>query len=298
MTQFSTKRKTLGQGLSALLDHDRESQMPLTNEISYFNPAQIQTGKYQPRTRMDEAALDELAISIRKQGVLHPLLVRYGDDGAIELIAGERRLRAAQRVGLKEVPCRLLDISTQEALEISLLENVQRADLSPMEEARGYEKLIQDLGYTQEMLSEKLGKSRAHLTNTLRLLKLPEGIQKMIDDGKLTSGHGRALLGLEDIEALARKAASEGWSVRHMEQIARAQKEGATPTSPLMPVLPPANQEGDALARQLHDMTGLDIGVRLKRRGGVISLRFHSPKDLDNILQKLTSAFAKPSENA
>ena len=298
MTQFSAKRKTLGQGLSALLDHDNESQAPLTNEISYFNPAQIQTGKYQPRAHMDGCALDELATSIRKQGVLHPLLVRYGDDGAIELIAGERRLRASQRVGLKEVPCRLLDISTQEALEISLLENVQRADLSPMEEARGYDKLIQDLGYTQEMLSEKLGKSRTHLTNTLRLLKLPESIQKMVDGGKLSPGHGRALLGLENAEELARKTAAEGWSVRHLEGLARAQKEDASPASPLMPTLPPPNQEGDALARQLHEMTGLDIGVRLKRRGGVISLRFNSPKDLDDILQKLTTAFTKPPEGA
>ena len=297
MTQFSAKRKTLGQGLSALLDSDHSSHGPLTNEISYFNPTQIHVGKYQPRKHMDDNALEELAVSIQKQGILHPLLARYGDEGEIELIAGERRLRAAQKVGLKEVPCRILDISSQEALEISLLENVQRADLSPMEEARGYDKLIQDLGYTQEMLSEKLGKSRTHLTNILRLLKLPESIQNLIDLGKLSPGHGRALLGLENMEELARKAVSEGWSVRYMEQLARAQKEEVAPTSPLMPTLSPPNQEGDALARQLHEMTGLDIGVRLKRRGGVISLRFHSPRDLDDILQKLTSAFAKQSDS-
>ena len=281
------KRKGLGQGLSALLDTTHESHAPLDNELAYFNPEQFSTGKYQPRKHFDDTSLDELAESIKARGILHPLIARYDHDGTLELVAGERRLQAAKRAGLKEIPCRILEISEEDALEISLLENVQRKDLSPIEEAKGYERLMQELGYTQESLSEKLGKSRTHLTNTLRLLKLSPDVQKLISDGKLSSGHGRALIGLENAEAIAKKALSEGWSVRQIEKFGRQEKSTYMPSHVINSL-----KEEEVLAQQLQEMTGLDISVQLKKRGGVIRLCFQTPSELDKILQKITATFS------
>ncbi|TGW15303.1 ParB/RepB/Spo0J family partition protein [Candidatus Hepatobacter penaei] len=294
MTHPTTqRRKTLGQGLSALLDHTYESNRPLGNEITYFNPEQFVMGKYQPRRAFDEAALAELAASIKSQGILHPVIARYGEQNDVELISGERRLRAAHIAGLKEVPCRLLDISEKDALEISLLENVQRADLSPIEEARGYDKLIRDLEYTQDMLSEKVGKSRTHLTNMLRLLKLPLSVQECINKGELSAGHGRALVGLDGAEGLAEKAIHQGWSVRQTEQAASQIKK--TGTHDLKPSASPlTHPEEEALSHQLKEMTGLDIAVKLKKHGGFIQMHFNNPRDLDMIFQKLTAAFTRP----
>ena len=292
---MNTKRK-LGQGLSALLEH--RDDVP-SNEISYLNPEQLKVGLYQPRQHFDEEALQELAASIKEKGILHPLIARTNNEtGDIELIAGERRLRAARLAGIREVPCRLLPISKQEALEISLLENIQRTDLSPIEEAKAYEKLMVEMNYTQEELAQKVGKSRAHLANTLRLLRLAPHIQKLVDNKTLSAGHARALLGAQNPEAFAEDVVREGWSVRKTEEMVRTGKvteqksdvnrgEAAASHELDLSALHLGNVEAIALAQQVRALTGLKAEVKLKKQGGVISLYFETPDALDRFLSQL-----------
>ena len=304
MSALTPKRK-LGQGLSALLESEVEAREAPSNEIAYLNPEQFKTGLYQPRTRFDEASLAELAASIKEKGILHPLVARTNKTtGEVELVAGERRLRAAQMAGLKEIPCRLLDLSQRDALEVSLLENVQRSDLSPIEEAKGYDKLIQDMGYTQEDLAEKIGKSRTHLTNTLRLLRLAPSIQKLVDEGVLSAGHGRALLGAENPEALVSQLLHEGWSVRQTEDAVRSAKNSpaATETADakghfeqgaLMTEMRLGQAEAQTLAYQLKQLTSLDVVVKLKKRGGLVSFAFKTAEELDQFMMQLNDGQKK-----
>lgn len=310
MSEGLAKKKGLGQGLSVLLSQNAvrapyagdteissgtsvNNALP-ANELSFFNPNQFVVGKYQARTHFDEAALEDLVASVKAQGVLHPLLARKGDDGTLELIAGERRLRAAQKAGLKEVPCRVLDLTEKQAFEIGLLENIQREDLSPMEEARGYDKLISEIGYTQEVLAEKLGKSRAHLANTLRLLRLPKDVQKLIDEGKLAPGAGRVLVGKDDAILFAQRAVEEGWSVRMIERYVQQGGIAALPEKKLDAADKlEARTEGYVLAQQLKEITGLETVVQLKKKGGVVTFPFRSPGELDQILSRLTHVFSK-----
>lgn len=315
--QDNQKRRGLGQGLSALFDNLDKAPRPFTPDaplpegIKFLKTNDIQTGAYQPRKHFDPAALDELATSIKSQGILHPLIVRQNDDGAMQLIAGERRLRAAGIAGLNQVPCRVLPITKNQALEISLLENVQRADLSAIEEALGYQRLVDEVGYTQETLAQKIGKSRAHLTNTLRLLKLPAAVQKWIDDGALTAGHGRALIGSPHAEALAEKAIQENWSVRQTERAAGAYKHEESNAGESEAASPMKDQiaqikldqtrvlkEEEALGQQLSNLTGLKVKVSLQRKGGTLQITFKDPKELDLLLQKLTPRFAAPAETS
>ena len=309
MSALTSKRK-LGQGLSALLESEVEAREAPSNEIAYLNPEQFKTGLYQPRTRFDEASLAELAASIKEKGILHPLVARTNKTtGEVELVAGERRLRAAQLAGLKEIPCRLLDLSQRDALEISLLENVQRSDLSPIEEAKGYDKLIQDMGYTQEDLAEKIGKSRTHLTNTLRLLRLAPSIQKLVDEGALSAGHGRALLGAQNPEALVSQLLHEGWSVRQTEDAVRSAKntpaaietadakgaKGHFENDALMAEMRLGQAEAQTLAYQLKQLTSLDVVVKLKKRGGLVSFAFKTAEELDQFMMQLNDGQKKPA---
>jgi ParB family chromosome partitioning protein len=207
----------------------------------------------QPRKTFDDARLNELAESIRSQGIIQPLVVRVRPAGGFELVAGERRWRAAQRAGLHQVPVIIREVAEAQAFELALVENLQREDLNPIEEAEGYQHLVAEFGYTQESLAARVGKERSTVANALRLLKLPPSVRAMVVEGRLSMGHARALLGLEEdavIERLARQTASRGLSVRQVEALVRREREdGGRPT-------PPPEKESPA-AR--------DLGLRLQR---------------------------------
>lgn len=230
--QATTQRKTLGRGLSSLLDDISEevatpktggggSGMTLPLDL-------IVASEDQPRKFFDEDALQELADSIREKGLIQPILVRPAPDreGLYEIVAGERRWRASQRAKLHEVPVVIRELEDTEALEIALIENVQRSDLNAMEEAFGYRQLIEKYGYTQEVLAKSLGKSRPHIANMMRLVNLPDSIQDMVRTGKLTAGHARVALTANNPEAFARKCVQAQWSVRTAEQMVKKMNEG------------------------------------------------------------------------
>ena len=219
-----TKRRGLGMGLSALLGGDFDDAEPEAAgqtqrvPIAFLSPSLLQ-----PRRHFDEAELKALADSIRAKGVLQPLVVRPKEGAAgYEIIAGERRWRAAQLAELHDLPVVVHKLSDRDVLEVALIENLQRADLSPIEEAEAYQRLIDDYGHTQEVVSTIIGKSRSHIANTLRLLKLPADVRNMVLDGRLSAGHARALLGAEDASGLARAIVERGLSVREVESLVAA----------------------------------------------------------------------------
>src|SRR5579883_1142702 len=222
-------RRGLGRGLSALLD---EVDAPAAEGARSAGATEIpvelvKPNPNQPRRRFDEAELEELAASIREKGVLQPILVRPAmHAGEFEIVAGERRWRAAKRTGVRTIPALVRSLSDAEVLEIAIVENVQRADLSPIEEAEGYRALIDRFGRTQTQVADTVGKSRVHVANALRLLQLPEAVQAMVRDGRLTAGHARPLIGAADAEQLAADVAGRGLTVRQVEALARG-KAGA-----------------------------------------------------------------------
>lgn len=217
-------RRRLGRGLDGLLP-----AAPPPSERAASPKAAIEdlhAGRMQPRTRMNAESLAELAASIREHGVLEPILVRKRSAGGYEIIAGERRWRAAQQAGLKELPIFVHDLGDEAAFEAALVENLQREDLNPLETARAFQRLIDDYGYTQEAIATKVGKERSTVANSLRLLKLPESVMALVEDGELSEGHGRALLSAPSVavmKKLAKTAVTKGWSVREAERQARRQ---------------------------------------------------------------------------
>jgi ParB family transcriptional regulator, chromosome partitioning protein len=274
------KKQALGRGLSALFDPENNQQEKV---FAFISSEEISLNPYQPRKNFDESKLEELIKSIREKGILQPLLVRES-SGGYELIAGERRFRAAARIGLKEVPCRILKLSDEESLEIALLENVQRADLNCLEEAAGYLKLINDFSYTQEMLAEKIGKSRSHIANSLRLLSLPKEIQELLQSQDISAGHAKCLVGVEDPLHFARLIVSEGLNVRQTEELIRKSK--ASPRESIFSR--EANREGENLEDQLMQITGLKNKVFLKKTGGTVQFFLETPFDFDRFLEQLT----------
>ena len=220
------RRRGLGRGLSALLGEEggegataEAPRNPRSVPVEMLHP-----GRYQPRRNFDAESQQALVESVRSQGILQPLLVRRHPelDGHFEIVAGERRWRAAQAAQLHEVPVLLRELADREALEIALVENVQRQDLNPLEEAEGYRRLIDEFSHTQEDLAHRVGKSRSHIANTLRLLTLPEDVRLLLQSGKITAGHARALLGIEDAGELAKEIVRRGMSVREAERAAKA----------------------------------------------------------------------------
>ncbi|MFB0923257.1 MAG: ParB/RepB/Spo0J family partition protein [Alphaproteobacteria bacterium] len=291
MTETPSRRR-LGRGLSALLGDDNEDY----GELERANPQrelpieQLRPGQYQPRTNFDDEALNSLVESIRAKGILQPILVRRDpvQVDQYEIIAGERRWRAAQRAQLHNVPVIIRELDDQEALEIALIENIQRADLSAIEEAEGYQRLIDEFTHTQEALGKVVGRSRSHVANTLRLLTLPAEVREMVDKGLLTAGHARALVGREDAVALARQIASDGMSVRDIEnRVADAPGGNARVSKP------PAGKSADtiALERDVSDAIGLKVAIKLKggeNSGcGTLSIDFGNLDQLDDVLRRL-----------
>jgi len=291
------KRKSLGRGLDALLGEDRGTQTTPHHEggqqqvpIEFLHP-----GKYQPRHAMDREAIAELAGSIVEKGILQPLLVRPHPDrtGQFEIIAGERRWRAAQQAKLHEVPVIVREFTDVEALEVGLIENLQRQDLSPIDEAQGYQRLLDEFHHTQEKLADVVGKSRSHVANTLRLLNLPQAVRDMVENGSLSAGHARALLGLENAAALARKTVSEGLSVRQVEKMARDAQ------SPKRTAANRTAKDADtiALEKNISSLLGLRVDIKSEKGGGSLTIHYKTLDQLDSILHKIGKEDAVEKDN-
>jgi ParB family chromosome partitioning protein len=246
---------------------------------------QLAPSPHQPRRRFDEAELDSLADSMRRHGLLQPLLVRPAGDGRYEIVAGERRWRAAQRAGLDEVPVLVRELGERDTLEIALVENVQRKDLTALEEADGYRRLIEEFGHTQDEIATALGKSRSHVANTMRLLALPEPVRLLLDQDKLTAGHARALLGAADPVRLAETVIANGLSVRQTEDLVRREQATAG-SAKRSTTAPTADPDVKAFEERLSRRFGLPIAIRQNKDGGELVIRWRTLDQLDRFLHQ------------
>ncbi|QUD86642.1 ParB/RepB/Spo0J family partition protein [Phenylobacterium montanum] len=292
-------RRGLGRGLSALLDEQAEAavsgegaapqagvrEVPI--ELLHRNPDQ-------PRRDFVEADIEELAASIREKGVLQPILVRPMPDsaGEYQIVAGERRWRAAQKAGLYQMPVVVRELDDLAALEIAIIENVQRADLNAVEEAMGYKALMERFGRTQDAVAQNVGKSRSHVANALRLLSLPEAVQLELRAGRLTSGHARALITAPDPAGLAREVIARGLNVRETESLARKAQGGeARPRNAAKPaVAAPKDADTRALEEDLADILGLDVEIIDRGGAGELRIAYATLEQLDDLCQRLTRA--------
>jgi ParB family transcriptional regulator, chromosome partitioning protein len=283
MTQAPKRR--LGRGLAALIGEDisEEAVIEDIRTLRHVPVELLRANPNNPRKHFKDEDLDELARSIREKGILQPLVVRERADGQYEIVVGERRWRAAQRAGVHEVPVVIQNLSDGEALEIALIENIQRADLNPLEEARGFSQLMNEFSYTQQQLADSVGKSRSHIANTLRLLTLPESVRRHLEEGELTAGHARALVSTESPEALAEQIIRLGLSVREAEDLSR----GAAPQNRKR-ARPPKDADTMALERQLSEALGLKVEVATKaRKGGTVTVHYATLEQLDDICHRL-----------
>ena len=285
------KRKSLGRGLGALLGEDADISLELESGTppqadTMVEVSRLAPGKYQPRTEFDEEALNSLAASIREKGVLQPLLVRRLGD-KYEIIAGERRWRAAKLAGLDKIPVIEKEFTDQEVLEVALVENLLRENLSAIEEAEGLQRLIEEFSHTQEALSQIVGKSRSHIANILRLLSLPERVKTMIKEGKLSAGHARALVGLDNAEALAKQIIEKGLSVRQVEDLVAKLKEGRKPETKKTAA---KDEDLAEIEKDLIKKLGLRIKITpSKQGGGKVVMQYGSVAELGMILNILES---------
>lgn len=282
------KRKSgLGRGLSALLDDIAAPPITSAPGVVRLPVADIVPNPGQPRRQFDEIAMAELTASVKAHGVLQPILVRPL-GGRHQIIAGERRWRAAQAAGLHEIPVVMRQLDDGQVAEIALIENIQRADLNAIEEARGYQRLIAEFGHTQAALADIVGKSRSHVTNLLRLLDLPAKVQTLVETGALSMGHARALVGVADAEELAGKAVKQGLSVRALEALVAGGK--ARPTKSRTPAAAVANDpNSDALEAQLAETLGMPVALQVApgASSGSLTIRFADLDQLDMLCAKL-----------
>jgi ParB family chromosome partitioning protein len=278
-------RRVLGRGLSALLS-DRPAMS--SEEMVEIDIDLIEPNSFQPRTNFNEEKLEELAQSIRSNGVIQPLLVRRVDNEKYQLVAGERRWRAAQRAGLLKVPCVVKEIPEDKMLELALVENIQRQELNAIEEAQAYKRLIETLGFTQEMVAQRVGRDRTFITNYLRLLRLPEDIQQLVEVEKLSTGHARALLGIDDAEIqrkLAKSVIDKGLSVRQTEYVVKSTIEGKSETKEETSVAIKEDANIKAAEAKLRRKLSSKVNVLINQRngGGKIEITFYDEKDLGRI---------------
>lgn len=289
----AAERSRLGRGLAALIGDagDENAAIERARGTRRIPIELIRANPRNPRRKFIEEDLAELTASVKEKGVLQPILVRGvpGKSDLYEIIAGERRWRAAQKAGLRDVPVLQLEIDDREALEIAIVENVQRADLNALEEAAGYESLIEEFKYTQNDLARVVGKSRSHVANTLRLQKLPASVKKYLAEGKLTAGHARALLAHEDPEGLAKLIVEEGLNVREAE--ARAQDRPAALKGKGGRKKTKAVKSADirALERRLSDALGLTVEVNARGQGGEVRVRYKTLEQFEALSRKLAS---------
>ncbi len=285
-------RQTLGRGLSALLGDESaaatssESSSEIEIDIDLIEP-----NPEQPRTRFAEEKLDELTRSIRANGIVQPIVVRKLGN-RYQIVAGERRWRAAQRAELHRIPAVVREVGDDKLLELALIENIQRQELNPIEEARAYRKLIDSIGLTQESVAEQVGKERSVVTTSLRLLRLPDDLQSMIEDGRISAGHGRALLTSDDAKiqrSIARSSIEGGWSVRETERAMKRALAGGSP--PIEGKESTREIDANMKAAQTKLMRALNTNVKIhpgkKGTGGKIEIEYYSTDDLDRIYQFL-----------
>ncbi|ANL48985.1 MULTISPECIES: ParB/RepB/Spo0J family partition protein [Rhizobium] len=284
-------KRRLGRGLAALIG-EMDQPVPVEAERTVSADRMIpiefvSRNPRNPRRFFDDTELHDLASSIRQHGIVQPIVVRTMERDRYEIIAGERRWRAAQLAGLIEIPVIIRDVDDKTALEIAIVENVQRADLNPLEEALGYEQLIAEYGYTQNDLGEIIGKSRSHVANSLRLLKLPDPVRDLLAAGSLSAGHARALVSTPDPASLARTIVAKGMSVRDAEKL--AQNNIKAQSEPQQPALRRDQKDSDTLAleRTLSDALGLDVSINHKTSGGQIKISYKSLEQLEEICRLL-----------
>jgi ParB family chromosome partitioning protein len=292
------KRQALGRGLAALIPGAQPPEAPaaavparaqMNDGLRTIAIEDVHPSPGQPRKQFDDARLEELAASIRAQGIIQPLVVRLREAGGYELIAGERRWRAAQRAGLHEVPAVVRDVAEKRAFEMALVENLQREDLNPIEEAQGFERLIGEFGYTQEALASRVGKDRSTIANALRLLRLPDGVRGLVTEGRLSMGHARALLGLEAVDAiekLARRIVARELSVRQVEALVKRERDGGADRPASAPAQPSSS------ARDLGERLSRALGTRVRvvEAGpgkGHLEVSYHSLDQLDAVLARI-----------
>lgn len=299
MSGPDAKRRNLGRGLDALLGSSEPVRIqpvePLQaapvrseNSVATLAIGDIHPGRFQPRHKFDEDELDALAESVRAKGILQPILVRPHPDkpGEFELVAGERRWLAAQRAQLHDVPAMVRDLSDKDTLEVGLVENVQRQDLSPLEEAEGYKRLVDEFSHTQETLASIVGKSRSHVANMMRLLGLPDDVKAHLYERRLTAGHARALLTADDPGALARRIVNQGLSVREAERLAG---EAGKPRKTRAAASSSRDKDTDTLAleRELAEATGLKVAIQHKGEAGQVVIDYRNLEQLDDLVSRL-----------
>ncbi len=288
---MSVKKGGLGRGLDAIF---AENTQESGSGAVMLRISELEPNREQPRKDFDEKAMAELADSISQHGVLQPLLVRPIFGGGYQIVAGERRWRAARMAGLSEVPAMVREMNDGEVMELALIENLQREDLTPLEEARGYQTLLEKYELTQEEVAKTVGKSRPAVTNAMRLLGLPQEIQDMVERGELSAGHGRALLAFADEElmvAVARKAAAEGLSVRQLEKLAKkAAQESSGKETPVVSRC----TYFDEVELSLHEHLGRKVRVAGNGKKGVLQIEFYGEEDLQRLMASIE--FKEPDE--
>jgi ParB family chromosome partitioning protein len=289
------RRTALGRGLAALLNDDQPPTSEAGGTAAARTPSLVPTGslhpgRFQPRRRFDQAAIEALAASIRQQGILQPLVVRPIPDRLqhFEIIAGERRWRAAQLAKLHEVPVVIKPLSDRDALEIALIENIQREDLNAIEEAEGYRRLIEEFGHTQEALATAVGKSRSHVANLMRLLGLAPAIQEMVQDGRLSAGHARALIGAHDAMEIARQVIAQGLSVRQVEVMTqRVKQQPVASKRPRGEAHATRDPDTVALESELSSLLGLKVTIEFDGKSGKLIVHYTTLDQLDDVLLRL-----------
>ncbi len=300
MNAATNTKRGLGRGLNALFDDEETPSFaaaaPSTAATPADDPTQprktlsvamLRPGKFQPRRNFDDATLKELADSITTHGILQPLVVRPVENGQYEIICGERRWRAAQKARCHDVPVIIREMDDEQAMQVALIENLQREDLNPLDEAEGYQRLMEEFAHTQEKLAAAVGKSRSHVANMVRLLGLPASVRTMIRSGTLTTGHARALITAKDPEALARDVAARGLSVRETERLAQ---NAETKDGHKRKARPPKDVDTMGLEREMLQRLGMKVAIDLKPDGksGMVKIAFKDFDQLDILIQKLS----------
>jgi ParB family transcriptional regulator, chromosome partitioning protein len=287
------KKRGLGRGLGQLFGEEAQdyAELDKLRQTKSVPIDQVYPGRFQPRRYFDDEAMNTLVESVKAQGILQPILVRRHPESAnaYEIIAGERRWRAAQLAQLHEVPILIKDLPDRDALEVALVENIQRQDLNAIEEAEGYRRLVEEFGHTQEDLSKVVGKSRSHIANTMRLLALPDPVRRLLEMGQLTAGHARTLVGRADAEQLAAKIVAKGLTVRQAERLVAPEKDRDTTAKKA--------DERDAntvaLERDLETLLGLKVKIAFDGQSGSMTIYYGTLEQLDGLLSRISQGAAK-----
>lgn len=282
MIYGESKKLALGRGLSALLGESEPHEGNTSeNGVSHLATLDIKPGKFQPRHHFDDEKMTFLVDSIREKGIIQPLVVRALPEkpGTYEIIAGERRWRAARMLNLETVPAIIRECSDREALELALIENIQRDDLTPIEEAQGYQRLLEEFNYTQEELAQAIGKSRSHVANMLRLNQLPDSVKEMVQSGKISAGHARTLVNADDVVSLAQSIIENNLNVREAEHLKRQTKFDLPETE--------AAQQAKIIENEIARLLKLPVAFKVKKSGATLSLQFNSYEEIDDFMDKL-----------